>query len=180
VVVDMLYDFIDGSLACAHAEEAVAKSVEWINRYPTDQVLYVLDHHPVNHCSFKEFGGPWPPHCVMQSRGGEIHEAFYKDVKLPEQRPSKENMFFKGINPKKEQYSGFESHNAEGIELYNVLTKNVLVSGIATEYCVRETCYDLVKTGHNVFLLQDGLGYIDREGHERTLNELARIGVKIV
>ena len=56
----------------------------------------------------------------------------------------------------------------------------MLVSGIATEYCVRETCYDLVKTGHNVFLLQDGLGYIDREGHERTLNELARIGVKIV
>ena len=61
-----------------------------------------------------------------------------------------------------------------------MLTKNVLVSGIATEYCVRETCYDLVKTGPNVFLLQDGLGYIDKEGHERTLNELARIGVKIV
>ena len=180
VVVDMLYDFIDGSMACANAENAVAKSVEWINRYPTDRVLYVCDHHPTNHCSFKEFGGLWPAHCVMNTRGGEIHEAFTKDVKLPEQRPSAANKFYKGTNPKREQYSGFESHNSEGIELNNFLTKNVLVSGIATEYCVRETCYDLIKTGHNVFLLQDGLAYIDREGHERTLNELARIGVKIV
>ena len=180
VVVDMLYDFIDGSLACANAENAVAKSVEWINRYPSDRVLYVCDHHPTNHGSFKEFGGPWPPHCVMNTRGGEIHEAYSRDVKQPEQRPSAANKFYKGTNPKREQYSGFESHNSEGIELNNFLTKNVLVSGIATEYCVRETCYDLIKTGHNVFLLQDGLGYIDREGHERTLNELARIGVKIV
>lgn len=180
VVVDMLYDFIDGSMACANAEKAVAESVKMINRYANDQVLYVLDHHPVNHCSFKEQGGPWPAHCVMQTHGGEIHEAFYKDVELPEHRPSRKNMFFKGLNPKKEQYSGFESHNAEGIELSTVLTKNVLVSGIATEYCIRETCYDLVKAGCEVYLLEAGLAYIDKAGHEKTLAELSRIGVKIV
>ncbi len=180
VVVDMLYDFIDGSMACTNAEKAVAESVKMINRYENDQVLYVLDHHPVNHCSFKEQGGPWPAHCVMQTHGGEIHEAFYRDVELPEHRPSKANMFFKGLNPKKEQYSGFESHNSEGIELSTVLTKNVLVSGIATEYCVRETCYDLVKAGCEVYLLEAGLAYIDKAGHEKTLAELSRIGVKIV
>ncbi len=180
VVVDMLYDFIDGSMACTNAEKAVAESVKMINRYENDQVLYVLDHHPVNHCSFKEQGGPWPAHCVMQTHGGDIHEAFYKDVELPEHRPSKANMFFKGLNPKKEQYSGFESHNAEGIELSTVLTKNVLVSGIATEYCIRETCYDLVKAGCEVYLLEAGLAYIDKAGHEKTLAELSRIGVKIV
>ena len=73
-----------------------------------------------------------------------------------------------------------ESHDSEGIELNNYLTKNVLVSGIATEYCIRETCFDLVKAGYNVFLQEEGLAYIDRDGHNRTLNELARIGVKIV
>ena len=180
VVVDMLYDFIDGTLACANAQNAVDESIRWINRYPNDQVLYVCDHHPVNHCSFKENGGPWPAHCVMQTRGGEIHEAFTSQVVKPEQRPSKANMFFKGTNPKREQYSGFESHDSEGIELNNRLTKNVLVSGIATEYCIRETCYDLIKAGHTVFLLEKGLAYINPEGHARTLNELARIGVKIV
>ena len=180
VVVDMLYDFIDGSMACANAMNAVEESIRWINRYPNDQVLYVCDHHPVNHCSFKEFGGPWPAHCVMQTHGGEIHEAFTREVTKPDHRPTKANMFFKGTNPKREQYSGFESHDSEGIELNNRLTKNVLVSGIATEYCIRETCYDLIKAGHTVFLLEKGLAYIDPEGHTRTLNELARIGVKIV
>ena len=180
VVVDMLYDFIDGSMACANAENAVRKSIEWINRYPNDQVLYVCDHHPSNHCSFKEFGGPWPAHCVMSTHGAEIHEAFTTQVEKPDHKPSAANKFYKGTNPKREQYSGYESHNSEGIELGNVLTKNVLVSGIATEYCIRETCYDLIKAGHNVFLLEKGLAYIDVEGHEKTLNELARIGVKIV
>ena len=101
-------------------------------------------------------------------------------MQRPEQRPSAKNCFYKGTNPKREQYSGFESHDAEGIELNNFLTKNVVVSGIATEYCIRETCYDLIKAGHNVFLLEAGLAYIDKEDHNRTLNELARIGVKIV
>ena len=180
VVVDMLYDFIDGTMACANAEQAVAESIRILNRYPTDRVLYVCDHHPENHCSFQSQGGPWPAHCVMQTRGGAIHDDFYTKVEREDHRPSKENTFFKGVNPKREQYSGFESHNAEGIELNNFLTKNVLVSGIATEYCVRETCFDLVKSGHNVFLLEKGLAYIDKEGHNRTLAELARIGVKIV
>ena len=180
VVVDMLYDFIDGTMACAGAEEAVKESIRWINRYPNDQVLYVCDHHPAGHCSFKESGGPWPAHCVMQTHGSEIHEAFTTQVTEPDHRPSVKNTFYKGTNPKREQYSGFESHDSEGIELNNYLTKNVLVSGIATEYCIRETCYDLIKSGHNVFLLEKGLAYITPEGHERTLNELARIGVKIV
>ena len=32
VVVDMLYDFIDGSLACQNAESAVAQTVKYIAR----------------------------------------------------------------------------------------------------------------------------------------------------
>lgn len=180
IVVDMLYDFIDGSMACANAENAVAASIETINRYPQDKVLYVMDHHPADHSSFQSQGGPWPAHCVMKTRGGELHEDFYKKVTQAGQRPSKHNMFFKGVNAAKEQYSGFESHDSEGIELNNYLTKNVLVSGIATEYCIRATCCDLIEAGHNVYLLERGLAYIDKEGHQRTLRELADLGVKIV
>ena len=32
VVVDMLYDFIDGSLACQGAEEAIKHSLEYIEK----------------------------------------------------------------------------------------------------------------------------------------------------
>lgn len=178
VVVDMLYDFINGSLACKGAEAAVRDDVEYIRSHPEHRVFYVADHHPANHCSFTEQGGFWPEHCVMQTHGGEIHKAY---CGLPEgSRPKVENYFYKGSNPKKEQYSGYGSRNREGIELNTVLTDKVVVSGIATEYCVRETCLDLLKSGRKVYLRHNALGYIDRQGHEKTLKELAKAGVILI
>ncbi len=37
------------------------------------------DWHPPNHCSFKPYGGLWPPHCVAGSRGA----AFTPGLKPP-------------------------------------------------------------------------------------------------
>lgn len=178
VVVDMLYDFIDGSLACQGAAKAVRDDVRYMKNHPEQKVFYVADHHPANHSSFKEQGGIWPSHCVMQTHGGEIHKSY---AELPENlRPGVENTFYKGVNTRKEQYSGFESRNREGIELNTMLSGKVVVSGIATEYCVRETCLDLLKSGRKVYLRRNALGYIDRKGHEDTLNELAGKGVIII
>ena len=179
VVVDMLYDFINGSLACGNAWNAVQKDIEYINAHQDQKVLYVVDHHPVNHSSFKEHGGIWPAHCVMQTHGGMIHE-MYHNLENESLRPDDENKFFKGTNPAREEYSGYLSHNRQGIELSTVLTKNVVISGIATEYCVRETCYDLLKHGYKVSLIADALGYIDRQEHNRVIRELTRMGIKII
>ena len=50
VVVDMLYDFIDGSLACLHANEAVAEAKrqmeETLDKDKDFPILFILDHHP--------------------------------------------------------------------------------------------------------------------------------------
>lgn len=179
VVMDMLYDFIDGSLACANAQNAVKKAVDYINDHPEQKVIYIMDHHPENHCSFKENGGIWPAHCVMQTRGGEVHDLFYGLID-EDNRPNDANRFFKGINPKKEEYSGFASHNRDGLELTNAISRNVVISGIATEYCVKETVIDLLKAGYKVFLKADALGYIDETNHKDTLKELSRMGAKII
>lgn len=179
VVVDMLYDFIDGSLACKNAEKAVAESVKYINNHPSQVVNYVLDHHPSNHCSFKENGGQWPAHCVIGTHGGDIH-SLYDTIENESNRPCDTNKYYKGTSAKVEQYSGIEAHDKEGIELDSNLTKNVIVSGIATEYCIRESCFDLLKAGHIVFLLEKGLGYIDEKEHLKVLRELSKIGVKII
>lgn len=179
VVVDMLYDFIDGSLACGNAEKAVGNCIDYINAHPEQSVLYVLDRHPSNHCSFKENGGEWPAHCVAGTRGGQLHDRF-NFLEKESNRPCEENMFFKGTNPNREQYSGFESHNRSGIELYNQLAKSVVVSGIASEYCVRETCLDILKAGHKVYLIEKAIAFVDEEGHKRAVRELAKMGVKII
>ena len=168
VVVDMQYDFIDGSLACENAEEAVARTVSFIESFD-GPVLFTRDYHPGNHSSFTDNGGTWPSHCVAGTHGAEIHSALQPFV-------SEELCFDKGCDVAVEQYSGFEGVNQAGQSLAEVLqlldVQEVCVCGIATEFCVRNTFSDLKNAGFNVRLLIDCLAWVAREGHEKTLEEL--------
>ena len=190
VVVDMLYDFIDGSLACQNAENAVEEALRLICSKTAGQegngdteildtfpVLFIRDHHPADHCSFTENGGIWPVHCVAGQRGGEIHEKL---------RPyaSEELTFDKGCDRNCEQYSGFEGRNSAGQSLSEVLelldVAEVIVCGIATEYCVRNTCEDLLKAGFKVILKVDALAYVDAEGHRQALAQMQNEGIELI
>lgn len=189
VVVDMLYDFIDGSLACIGGEEAVEETRKFLEKnlegegdaaveiLDTKPVLFIRDHHPANHSSFKDFGGIWPAHCVAGTRGGEIHEKLLPFV-------NEDLTFDKGCDRAVEQYSGFDGRNAAGQPLGEVLSlmdiKTVYVCGIATEYCVRSTCEDLLKAGFKVQLLKDCLAYVNEEGHRKALEEMAAEGIELV
>ena len=188
VVVDMLYDFIDGSLACQNADKAVQEALRFIDRQTKGQggedheildtfpILFIRDHHPADHSSFKEQGGIWPPHCVAGTRGGEIHEALKPYA-------CEELTFDKGCCKETEQYSGYEGVNAAGQSLGEILdlldTSDVYVCGIATEYCVRNTCEDLLKAGYKVHLLKDCIAYVEHEGHMKALEEMAAEGIDI-
>ncbi len=177
IVVDMLYDFIDGSMACQGADAAVANSLAFIKAHRELPLVFVRDHHPANHSSFKEFGGIWAPHCVQGTRGAQIHEdlaPFADDEGL---------VFFKGEDPASEQYSGFEGKNEAGQGMGEVLhlmeIDHVLVCGIATEYCVRNTAEDLLKDGFQVTVLKDCIAWVDAEGHRQALAEMEKEGIKL-
>ena len=188
VVVDMLYDFIDGSLACQNADNAVKETLKFIDSQTKGQggedheildtfpILFIRDHHPADHSSFKEQGGIWPVHCVSGTHGGDIH----KDL-LPYVR--EELTFDKGCDRETEQYSGFEGVNNAGQSLGEILelldTTDVYVCGIATEYCVRNTCEDLMKAGFKVRLLSECIAYVDHEGHKKALQEMAEEGISV-
>ncbi len=177
LIVDMLYDFIDGTLACGNAENAVHEVVKYINAHPDEKVFYITDYHPFNHSSFKDYGGIWPVHCVQGTHGGTIHEAFYNDIINPANRPDPQrNIFRKGEEVDKEQYSGFESVGPDGRQLHEVVaTKNLVISGIATEYCVKNTLMEFYDDGRNIELLLPGLGYVDKNGHIETMKELRNL-----
>lgn len=188
VVVDMLYDFIDGSLACQNSEEAVRQTLRFIDSQTKGQngeeheildtfpILFIRDHHPADHSSFKEFGGIWPAHCVAGTHGGDIHKDLMPYVK-------EELTFDKGCDKSIEQYSGFEGMNSAGQSLGEILelldTTDVYVCGIATEYCVRNTCEDLLKAGFKVHILKDCIGYVDLQGHAKALEEMSAEGISI-
>lgn len=173
IVVDMLYDFIDGSMACGNAENAVEEVIKYINAHPDEKVVYVCDSHPSDHSSFINEGGIWPSHCVQGTRGAEIHKSFYTDVINPSNRPDENrNIFRKGRTRNEEQYSGFESVNINEVLLKDCVGKDLIISGIATEYCVKNTLLEFLNAGSNIELLVNGLGYVDKNGHVETLKEL--------
>ena len=188
VVVDMLYDFIDGSLACLNADAAVKATLRYIDSQTKGQggeeheildtfpILFVRDHHPADHSSFMEYGGTWPAHCVAGTRGAEIH-----DELKPYAR--EELTFDKGCDKAVEQYSGFEGVNTAGQSLGEILelmdTTDVYVCGIATEFCVRNTCEDLHKAGFRVHLLKECIAYVDQQGHQKAVEEMAAKGISI-
>ncbi len=181
IVIDALNDFISGSLPCLNAKNAVKESIAYINENPNMQVLYVRDHHPSTHCSFKENGGIWPAHCVENTFGAEISKEYYTDVEKTINSPVQRfNIFNKGENKELEEYSGFNAKNAFYGELKANLTKQVIVSGMATEYCVKETVLLLLENGYEVSILKRGLAYIDKEEHEKVLKELEEMGAKII
>lgn len=188
VVVDMQYDFIDGSLACQNAENAVKETLRFIDSQTRGQggdeheildtfpILFTRDYHPADHSSFKEQGGIWPPHCVAGTRGGEIHTDLLPYAK-------EELTFDKGCDKAAEQYSGFDGTNSAGQSMGEILelldATDVHVCGIATEYCVRNTCEDLMKAGFKVHLHKECIGYVDHSGHLQALEGMAQEGISI-
>lgn len=186
VVVDMQYDFIDGSLACQNADNAISQTLKFIDKHTKGQggeeheildtfpILFTRDYHPADHSSFAEQGGTWPAHCVAGSHGAQIHEALTPYV-------CEELTFDKGCNKSVEQYSGFDGQNNAEQTLGEILemldTTDVYVCGIATEYCVRNTCEDLKKAGYKVHLLSECLAYVDENGHRQALQEMSNNGI---
>ena len=179
VVIDMLYDFIDGTISCEGAELAARRAAAFIENNPKLKAYFVVDTHPSNHCSFKEYGGTWPVNCVDGTRGVSLHAAFYT-LSNTDNRPQVDNIYRKGIRPDDDRYSAVAAETAFGSELFKSRPRKVLVCGNATEYGVKATCDDLLETGHDVTVVEDALGYITKEGHDEAVAAMKEKGVKFL
>ena len=134
-------------------------------------IFATRDWHPPNHISFKAQGGPWPPHCVQNSKGAEFHP----DLKLP----SDTTIISKAMDPLKEAYSSFD-----GTELANTLktqgVTRVFVGGLATDYCVKNTVLDARKLGFETVLLLDATRGINLEPGDvaKAIDEMIKSGAE--
>lgn len=179
LVVDCQYDFIDGTLACAHSEEAVKNIIAFINANPYARVFYSADNHSEKHCSYIPNGGTWPVHCQAGTHGAELHSSFNIYITNPAQRPNESNTYYKGENDSLEEYSAFSAKNKAGQELSQVIGQEVIVCGIASEFCVRESVIALKDSGRKVEVPAEMLAWVDEAGHKKNIAELSAMGVKV-
>ena len=179
LVVDCQYDFIDGTLACLHSEEAVKNIIDFINANPEAKVFYSADNHGEKHCSYIPNGGTWPVHCQAGTHGAELHASFAQDILNPSQRPNTSNTYYKGENDSLEEYSAFSAKNRAGHELSQDIGQDVIVCGIASEFCVRESVLALKESGRKVEVPEELLGWVNEDGHKKNIQELSAMGVKV-
>lgn len=120
-------------------------------------VLASRDWHTADSKHFREFGGPWPVHCVQGTQGAAFHPALH----LPEGTV----VLSKGIKPELNGYSAFEGVTADGRMLAELLrdlqVRKLYISGLATDYCVLCTAREAVRSGFEVTLLTDAVAGVD-------------------
>ena len=171
IVVDLQGDFTkfkNGSLAVEGTDEAYIKAVQESTKKLKEAgfpIYATQDWHPADHASFftnhkgkkafdvvKLHGKDqvlWPPHCVQNTPGAEIllDKKLFKAVVK------------KGMDPQYDSYSGFQDDGGKKTEMDKLLKndkiKEVVVYGIATDYCVKATALDAAAAGYKVIMIRN-------------------------
>ena len=179
LLVDVQNDFCPGgALAVPEGDSVVPVLNEYVQRFEkAGAPIYASrDWHPQVTRHFKDQGGPWPPHCLADSRGA----AFHPQLKLPPDVA----VVTKGTDPTDDGYSAFEAKDEGGSllgrSLKDTQTRRLFVGGLATEYCVRASVLDGLKQGLDVVVLLDAVRGIDVNDGDvaRALDEMIRAGAR--
>lgn len=175
IVVDVQNDFCPGgTLAVSHGDEVVAPLNELIDQFLErgDPVFKSRDWHQPTTKHFAAYGGTWPVHCVQNTQGAEFHPALRNDPRI--------KIVSKGLGDT-DCYSAFdETDLAAQLRQQNV--EELVVGGLATDYCVKNTVVDALHKGFRVKAVADAMravGVHPGDG-EKAIEEMRAAGAEIV
>lgn len=177
IVVDVQNDFCPGgALAVPDGDAVVPRLNDYAARAVNAGWLVVAsrDWHPRETVHFRDFGGPWPPHCIQHTPGAAFHPAL--------RLPAETLVASKGMSGKDDGYSALEGVAPTGRGVLDQLrargVTRVHVGGLATDYCVRATVLGGLAAGFDVYVLTDAVRAVDvRSGDgDRALAEMLAAG----
>ncbi len=195
IVVDIQGDFTTwkkGSLAVEGTDKAFIDKVKKATAALKKKgcVMFATqDWHPADHISFfTNHSGKkafeviqidgrtqvlWPPHCVQNTQNAKVlldNKLFKAIVK-------------KGKDRRFDSYSGFQDDGGAKTELDSLLKKQgikeVIVYGIAADYCVKATAMDAVAAGYKVTVIEDLCKGVAPDTTAKALQEMKDKGIKI-
>jgi nicotinamidase/pyrazinamidase len=175
LVVDVQNDFCPGgALAVPDGDRIVPELNRWIELAVERgvPVFASRDWHPKNHISFRDRGGPWPPHCIQGTRGAEFHP----DLSLP----ANVTIISKATNPDKESYSAFGDTDLAD-RLRDLQKERLWIGGLALDFCVKETAVQARRLGYEVHLIANATRAVNvqRDDGARALKMMEDMGVFI-
>lgn len=183
----------NGSLAVEDTDQAfvarVKKATEMLkeNGYP---IFATQDWHPAEHVSFySNHAGKepyeaiqiegrtqvlWPPHCVQETENAKVlldNDLFLAIVQ-------------KGKDQRYDSYSGFQDDGGAKTEMNGILKKNgikeLIVYGIATDYCVKATAIDAADAGYKVTVVEGLSKGVAPDTTAAALDEMKAKGIILV
>ena len=192
LVIDVQNDFCPGgALAVAGGDEIVPRVNELLDSFEIS--VLTQDWHPATHSSFasNQEGEPfsltdmpygpqvlWPDHCVQGTEGAEFHHDLNSSAA--------DLIIRKGFRPEIDSYSAFFENDQEtrtGLDGYlreRGVTDVVLV-GLATDFCVRYSAVDAAKLGFGVTVIKSACRAIDMDGSlAEARKDMLNHGVKLV
>jgi nicotinamidase/pyrazinamidase len=175
IVVDVQNDFCPGgTLAVPHGDEVVEPLNQVIDEFLQrgEPVYKSRDWHPPTTKHFADYGGVWPAHCVQNTKGAEFHPALRNDPRI--------TVISKGLGDTN-CYSAFDETDLL-TQLRQQNVEEVVVGGLATDYCVKSTVLDALKNGFKVKALRDAMRAVDVQpgDGERAIEEMREAGAEIV
>ena len=175
IVVDVQNDFCPGgTLAVAHGDEVVEPLNQQIDEFLErgEPVYKSRDWHQAKTKHFTAYGGTWPVHCVQNTKGAEFHAALRDDPRI--------KVISKGLGDK-DCYSAFDETDLAS-QLHQQGVEEVVVGGLATDYCVKNTVLDAIKNGFKVKALENAMRAVELKpgDGERALAEMRAAGAEIV
>jgi len=175
IVVDVQNDFCPGgTLAVAHGDEVVEPLNEQIDEFLERgaPVYKSRDWHPATTKHFQAYGGTWPVHCVQNTKGAEFHPGLRDDPRI--------HVISKGLGDT-DCYSAFDETDLAA-QLREQGVEEVVVGGLATDYCVKNTVLDALKHGFKVKALKNSMRAVDLQpgDGDRAIEEMRAAGAEVI
>lgn len=170
IICNVQSDFIAGTMSKKSAKNILPEIKKYIkeNINNIDQIVFTIDWHPFNHCSFKKNGGLWPTHCVQYTPGACIEPKLLKYVQslnIPYQVDAL------GVYEEIEEYGAFNEiesiQDATGSRYYfdSVIEvkadTDFIVCGLTGDYSIIQTLKNLKLSKIEPKLLIKGVSSMD-------------------
>jgi nicotinamidase/pyrazinamidase len=175
IVVDVQNDFCPGgTLAVPQGDEVIEPLNREIDEFLQRgaPVYKSRDWHVPRAKHFAAYGGTWPVHCVQNTKGAEFHPALRDDSRI--------NVISKGLGDS-DGYSAFDQTDLAS-QLHQQGVEEVVVGGLATDYCVKHTVLDALKHGFAVKALENAMRAVELQpgDGDRAIDEMRHAGAEIV
>lgn len=179
--VDVQVDFCEGGALAVPGGAVLARRLaEHVQTYRSTLALVVAsrDWHidPGSHWSERpDYVTSWPVHCRAGSAGAQLHPQFAVVGDLLDAIVDKGH-FDHG-------YSAFGGRTAQGSALTDLLAAaevtELVVTGLATDHCVRATVLDACTAGFAVRVATALIAGVDAQGSTRALQEMRAAGARL-